>query len=227
MCCWPSFLRPLCAIRDQFALPLFSASAFLAQSCSINCCARARTRSSLSSKARMNGSTAPGGDSRAQASRALSRTSTFGELSFWAINSGTTKPSIGCPGPKDGLGTAWGLFPPGTAPFSDAVSTPLIEARGAGLAAGVTEVNRLLLGDGPCLERGGPPTPVRDSRFGALSDVAGPQLASPVKNSRLTNAMYGRDCHMLLELFRKPDGEIGSALPSTPRGLMSQFITYV
>ena len=37
-------------------------------------------------------------------------------------------------------------------------------------------------GDGPCLDRGGPPTLARDSRFSALSDAAGPQPASPAKS---------------------------------------------
>ena len=163
---------------------LFSASTFLAQSCSINCCARARTRSSLSSKARMNGSTAPGGASRAQASRARSRTRTFGELSFWAISSGTAKPSTGCPGSEERTGAVRGLIPPGTVPFPDAEPVSFPEARGAGVAAWVTGVNGLLPGIGPCLERGGPPTLARDSRLGALSDEAGPQPASPTSSEQ-------------------------------------------
>jgi len=106
-----------------------------AHSCSSNCCARARTRSSLSSKARINGSTAPGCADCAQVSRAWSRTRTFGELSFWAIHSGTTRPSTGCPGSEDRTGTAWALSPPGTIPVPDAEPVPLTEARDKELAA--------------------------------------------------------------------------------------------
>jgi hypothetical protein len=162
----------------------FSASAFRAQSCSINCCALARTRSSLSSKARINGSTAPGGADRAQVSRARSRTRTFGELSFWAIHSGTTGPSTGCPGSEDRTGTAWGLSPPGTGPFPDTAPISFPEARGTELAAWVTGVNGSLRGEGPGLERVDPPTLARDSRLGALSDETGPQPVSPTSNEQ-------------------------------------------
>jgi len=53
------------------------------------------------------------------------------------------------------------------------------EARGKGLAAGVIGS---LPGDAPCLDRGGPPTLARGSRFGAWSDEAGPQPDSPVRS---------------------------------------------
>jgi len=161
----------------------FSASVFRPQSCSINCCARARTRSSLSSKARINGSTAPGGADCAQVSRARSRTRTFGELSFCAIHSGTTRPSTGCPGSEDRTGTAWGLSPPGTVPVPAAASVPFTKARDTGLAAGV---NASLRGDRPCLERDGPLTLARDSRLGGLSEAAGPQPASPTSSEERT-----------------------------------------
>jgi hypothetical protein len=164
----------------------FSASAFGSQSCSINCCDRVRTRSSLSSKARINGATAPGGADCAQVSRAWSRTRTFGELSLWAIHSGTTRPSTGCPGSEDRTGTAWGLSPPGTVPVPDAEPVPFTEPRGTGLAARVTGANGSLRGDGPCLDRGGPPTLARDSTLGALSDEAGPQPASPTSSEQRT-----------------------------------------
>ena len=165
--------------------PYFSASAFRSQSCSINCCARARTRSSLSSKARINGSIAPGGADCAQVSRAWSRTRTFGELSLWAIHSGTTKPATECPGSEDKTGTAWGFSPPGTVPVPDMEPVPFSEARGVGLAA---EVNASLFGDGPCLDMSGPLTLARSSRLDALSDEAGPQPASPTRSSRLRNS---------------------------------------
>jgi hypothetical protein len=102
------------------------------------------------------------------------------------------------------IDTVLGLSPPGTLPVPDDEPVPLTETRGTGLAAGVIGVNGLLPGNGPCLEMEGSPMPARDSRFGALSDAAGPQLASPIRNSRLTKDMYGRDRHMLLESFREP-----------------------
>ena len=169
----------------QLRIPLpryCAASAFFAQSCSINCCARARTRSSGSSKARIKGSTAPGGADCAQVSRALSRTRTFGELSFWAIHSGTTRPSTGCPGSYDRTGIAWGLSPPGTVPVPDTEPVPLTEVRGKGLAAGV---NASLRGGGPGLPRNCPSLFAFGPRFGGLSDVAGPQAAGPARNSTL------------------------------------------
>ena len=92
----------------------------------------------------------------AQASRARSRTRTFGESSSLAIDSGTTKPSTGCPGSEDGTGTVWELSPPGTVPVPDAEPVPFPEARGTGLAVWVTGVRGLLPGDGPCFERGRP-----------------------------------------------------------------------
>jgi hypothetical protein len=173
---------PLTPLVRLTTPPYFSASACRAHSCSINCCARARTRSSLSSKARMNGSIAPGGADCAQVSRAWSRTRTFGELSFWAIHSGTTRPSTGWPGSEDRTGTAWGLSPPGTVPVPDTEPVPFIEARDTGLAAGV---NGSLRGDGPCLDRDGPPTLAFGPRLGALSDEAGPQPASPTSSEQL------------------------------------------
>lgn len=178
--------------------PLFSASAFfLAQSCSINCCASALTRSSLSSKARMNGSTAPGGADRAQASRARSRTRTFGELSFWAISSGTTKPSTGCPGSEDGTGAAWGRSTPVTVSFPDGIPGLSPDARGTGLAAWVTGANGLLAGAGLGLDRGGPPTLARDSKLGALSEEVCPQPTSPARSVRLrSSARRDRDGRM-------------------------------
>ena len=104
--------------------------------------------------------------------------------------------------------TVLGLSPPGTLPVPDDESVPLTETRGTGLAAGVTGVNGLLPGDGPCVERGSPPMPARDSRFGALSDEGGPHPANPVRNTRLTKTMYGRDRHMRLESFRGSDVEM-------------------
>lgn len=169
--------------------PLFSASAFLAQSCSINCCARARTRSSLSSKARMNGSTAPGGASRAQASRALSRTSTLGELSFWAIDSGTTKPPTVCPGSEDRTGPVEGLSPPGTVPIPDAGPGPLTEASDESLDDGG---DASLRGNGPCLDKGGSPILVFCPRFGALSDTGDPQAVSPPRSIKLRSSARWR-----------------------------------
>ena len=162
-----------------------SAAAFLAQSCSSSCCASARTRSSLSSKARMNGSTAPGGAVCAQASRARSRTRTFGELSFWTISSGTTKPSTGCSGPEDTTDTGWELSPPGTVPIPDVEPVPLTEAMGTGLSAWMAGVDELLLDDHGFDDAAGPLALARDSRFGALSDEAGPQPASPARTTRL------------------------------------------
>jgi hypothetical protein len=53
-----------------------------------------------------------------------------------------------------------------------------------------------LRGDGPCLEKGGPPTLTRDSTLGGLSDVAGPQLASPAKSIKLrSSARRGHSRH--------------------------------
>ena len=211
MCCRPSFLRPIgCYPRTAlcYSVPplllldrpmpsCFSASAFLAQSCSINCCANARTCSSLSSKARMNGSIAPGGASRAQASRARSRTRTFGELSFWVISSGTTKPSTGCPGAEERSGAVLGLTPPGAVPFPEATPDSFPEARGIEIAAWPTGVNELLPGDEPCLDRGCPPTLARDPRLGALSDEVCPQPTNPARSIRLrSSARYDSDGRM-------------------------------
>jgi len=112
-------------------------------------------------------------------------------LSFWAIHSGTTRPSTGCPGSEDRTGTAWALSPPGTIPVPAAEPVPLTEARDRGIAAWV---NESLRGDGPCLERGGPSTLARDSRLGALSDEAGPQPASPARSIRLRSIVrHDRD----------------------------------
>jgi hypothetical protein len=104
-------------------------------------------------------------------------------LSLWAIQSGTTRPSTGCPGSEDRAGSAWGLSPPGTVPVPEAEPVPLTEARGKGLAAWV---NASLRGDGPCVDRDGPSTLARDSRLGALSDEAGPQPASPTSSEQTT-----------------------------------------
>lgn len=142
----------------------------------------------------MNGSTAPGGASCAHASRARSRTRTFGELSFWAIRSGTTKPSTGCPGPEDESGPVRGLSPLGTVPISDAEPVPFPKARGVGLANSVTGVDELLRGDGLCLERDGPSSLARGGRLGALSEEGGPQLASQARSIKLRrSARYDRD----------------------------------
>jgi hypothetical protein len=119
-------------------------------------------------------------------------------LSFWAIHSGTTRPSTGCPGSEARTGTAWGLSPPGTVPVPAAAPGPFTKARGTGLAA---EVNGSLRGDGPCLDRSGPPTLALGPRFGALSDEAGPQPASPARSVRLRSSVrcehsrrrHGRD----------------------------------
>src|SRR5205085_2371702 len=129
----------------------------------------------------MYGSTAPGGASLAQASRARSRTRTFGELSFWTIRSGTTNPSIGCPGSEDRTGTAGGL-PPGIVPVPEAEPGSLTEARGEGLDDGGDAPMR---GDEPCLEKGGSPMLVFCPRFVVLSDEADPQPPSPVRSIRI------------------------------------------
>jgi hypothetical protein len=197
--------------------PYCSASAFRAQSCWINCCARARTRSSLSSKARINGSTAPGGADCAQVSRARSRTRTFGELSLWAIHSGTTRPSTGCPSSEDRTGTALGLSPPETVPVPDAEPFPFPEARGAGLASVVAGMNESLRGDEPCLDRDDPSTLALGPRFGALSDEAGPQPASPARNSRLRGiARHSRDGRMSLDLSGGASMGIGNGSREDP-----------
>ena len=84
-----------------------------------------------------------------------------------------------------------------TVSFPDGIPGLSPEARGTGLAAGVTGVNGLLPGDGPCLDRGGPPTLARDPRLGALSDEVCPQPVSPVRNIRLrSSARYNRDGRM-------------------------------
>lgn len=58
-----------------------------------------------------------------------------------------------------------------------------------------------MLGDGLCLERGGPPTLARDSRFGALSDEVCPQPTSPARSIRLKrSAWHDRDGRMHLDL---------------------------
>jgi hypothetical protein len=63
-----------------------------------------------------------------------------------------------------------------------------------GFAGRVTGVNGLLPGDGPCLEREGPPTLARDPRFGALSDDVCPQPDNPVKSIRLRDSIrHDRD----------------------------------
>jgi hypothetical protein len=121
-------------------------------------------------------------------------------LSFWAIHSGTTKPSTGCPGSEERSGTAWGLSPPATIPVPDDSPGPLTETRGTGLAAWVTGIKGLLPGDGPCLETDGPLTLAFGPRFGALSDEAGPQPASPARSIRLRkSARHDRDGRMSLD----------------------------
>ena len=72
-----------------------------------------------------------------------------------------------------------------TVSFPDGIPGLSPEARGTGLAAGVTGVYGLLPGDGPCVDRGCPPTLARDPRLSALSDEVCPQLASPARSSRL------------------------------------------
>src|SRR5882762_8867255 len=106
---------------------------------------------------------------------------TFGELSFWAIHSGTTRPSTGCPGSEDGTDTAWRLSPLGTVPVPASAPVPFTKAKGKGLAAGV---NPSLREDESCLDRDGPPMLARNSLLGALSDEAGPQPASPISNEQ-------------------------------------------
>jgi hypothetical protein len=106
-------------------------------------------------------------------------------LSFWTIHSGTTRPSIGCPGSEERTGTAWRSSPPGTVPFPDAEPVPLTEARDTGLAAGV---NASLRDDGLCLGRDDSSTLARDSRLGALSNEAGPHPASPARSIRLRSS---------------------------------------
>jgi len=52
----------------------------------------------------------------------------------------------------------------------------------------------LLLGDAFCFAAAGPFTLARGPRFGALSDEAGPQPASPARSTRLRSiARYERD----------------------------------
>jgi hypothetical protein len=64
----------------------------------------------------------------------------------------------------------------------------------SGLAALVAGVDELLLGDALCFAAAGPFTLARGSRFGGLSDEAGPQLASPARSTRLRNiTRYERD----------------------------------
>lgn len=183
-----NLLSPYHAIPfvDPTRPPYFSASASAARahSCSINSIARARTRSSLFSYARINGSIDPGGADCAQVSKARSLVPTSGESRSLAIHAGTTSTSTGTAGFEDGTGAAEGLSPPRTIPFPDAEPVPLTEARGTELAA---RVNGSLRGDGLCSGRGGPPALARGPRFGALSDEAGPQPASPARSIRLMN----------------------------------------
>jgi hypothetical protein len=159
----------------------------------------------------------------------LSRTRAFGELSLWAIHSGTTRPSTGCPGSDDKTGTAWGLSPPGTVPVPEAEPVPFPGARDTGLAAWVTGVNGLLPGDGLCLESGGLLTLARDSRLDALSDEAGPQPASPARSIRLRSSTrcglsrrwHGRNGCMASNLSRvhsneKISGEFARYTPKLP-----------
>ncbi|OAI45173.1 hypothetical protein AYO43_01840 [Nitrospira sp. SCGC AG-212-E16] len=65
----------------------------------------------------------------------------------------------------------------------------MTEAKDTGLAAWVAGVDELLLGDALCLDTAGPLTLARDSRFGALSDEAGPQLTSPAKSTTLKSSL--------------------------------------
>ena len=85
--------------------------------------------------------------------------------------------------------TTWRRSPPGGVPIPDAAPVPSTEARGTGLAAGVTRVNESVRGDGLCCETGGdsdgPPTAERDAGFAARSDEAGPQPASPTSSTAI------------------------------------------
>jgi hypothetical protein len=158
----------------------FAASAFRAQSCSINCCARAPIRSVCIFK---------GQEQRIDRSRrrglhpgfeGLEPDAHLRRVEFWAIHSGTTRPSTGCPGSEDRTGTARGLFPHGAVPVPDAAPVPLTEARDTGLADGV---NTSLGSDGSCLEKDGPFTFAFGPRFDTLSDEAGPQPAIPARSN--------------------------------------------
>ena len=209
----PSYpITPLPPIRWVYPspLPYFPASAARAQSCSINSIARARTRSSLFSYARINGSIAPGGADCTQASRARSLVPISGESRSLAIHAGTSRVSTGSVGFEDGTGAAEGLFPPGTLPFPDIEPVPFSEAGGRGLAVGVIAagVNGSLRGNGLCWDWGGPPALARAPRFGALSDEAGPQPASPARSIRL---MSGTRCGPS-RLRHDRDGPMSSGL---------------
>ena len=159
--------------------------------------ALALTRSSLSSKARINGSTAPGGADCAHVSKARSRVPTSGESSSLAIHAGTTRALSESADLVDGTGVALGFPPPGTIPFPATLSVLFPETRGTGAAAWVTGVNGLLPDDGPWLEGGSAPTLARDSRLGVLSGEAYPQPASAIRSIRLRNsAGHDRDGRM-------------------------------
>ena len=178
-----------------------SESAVLAQSWSINSIARARTRSSLFSKARINGSTAPGGADCAQVSRARSLVPTSGESRSWVIHVGTTRGFSSSVGLVGWTGATAGPSAPGIIPFPDAAAGSFPEVRDSELAAGVAEATRSVPGDGPCLGRGCSPAPARAPRFDVLSDEACPQPARPVRNTRLRSiAMHDRDKCMFVDL---------------------------
>ena len=164
-------------------LPTYcSASAERAQACSINSIARARTRSSVFSKARINGSTAPGGADCAQVSRARILVPTSGESRSLVIHVGTTRGFSEPSDSVDGANTVGRFSPIGMVSFPAAVPDKFPKVRDTGFGAGV---NELLLGNGSCLGRNGVPTFARDPMFCVLSDEVCPQPASPVRSIRL------------------------------------------
>ena len=133
---------------------------------------------------------------------------TSGESSSLAIHVGTSRGSGESAG-LDGIGTARGLSLPGSVPFPATISVLFPEAIDAGFVVGVTEVNELLPGDGPCLERGDSLTLAWDSRLDTLLDEACPQPASPATNIRPRRSAK-RDCdgHM----FSGLSGEAGDGI---------------
>lgn len=174
----------------RLAAPVYgSASAARAQFCSINSIALARTRSSLFSKARINGSSAPGGAVCTHLSNARNLVPISGDSRSLAIQAGTTRGSSASAGLEEETGTDWGPCPPGAVPFPEARPTSLPDATGTEVAAWVTGGISLLLGNELCLERAASLPLARDTEFGELSDDAGPQLASPARNIRLRSGV--------------------------------------